>query len=313
MVSDEERIESKIHSFSLLRERRLLRIYCLLTSVYFIGLLLLLKIYDGLNYLGNVRFIPILMAPFLVDIIKKPLSGLRQNAEEFLKKRSRRTESLPQRHPPGMFYKNVNSNGKGRDSNFTKKLKKFGFGDSFKFIALLSFLLVIFYVVVVLFGMPPFDNEEKTFVLAAILASLIFVPTSLQIGVDAALSVLLNLNDCLVRNIKFFLNIQMCCLCTMYVSFKWSNYVFIFVQGSSGQDLLVDLASIRAKGTILGAWTGAIVIPLDWDRPWQSFPIPCVFGALFGYAASHLFMLVKIFSDNSKRNTKGLALQASSL
>jgi hypothetical protein len=22
-------------------------------------------------------------------------------------------------------------------------------------------------------------------------------------------------------------------------------------------------------GTIVGAWAGAIVIPLDWDRPWQ--------------------------------------------
>lgn len=22
-------------------------------------------------------------------------------------------------------------------------------------------------------------------------------------------------------------------------------------------------------GTIIGAWAGAIVIPLDWDRPWQ--------------------------------------------
>ncbi|KAF9162989.1 hypothetical protein DFQ26_003050 [Actinomortierella ambigua] len=34
--------------------------------------------------------------------------------------------------------------------------------------------------------------------------------------------------------------------------------------------------------TILGAWLGSIVIPLDWDRPWQEWPVSCVLGA-FGF------------------------------
>ena len=28
-------------------------------------------------------------------------------------------------------------------------------------------------------------------------------------------------------------------------------------------------------GASLGAWCGAMVIPLDWDRPWQKWPVPC--------------------------------------
>lgn len=33
---------------------------------------------------------------------------------------------------------------------------------------------------------------------------------------------------------------------------------------------------------IKGAWLGALVIPLDWDRWWQEWPVSCCIGALFG-------------------------------
>ncbi|KAJ5934063.1 Glycosylphosphatidylinositol anchor biosynthesis protein 11 [Penicillium verhagenii] len=43
-----------------------------------------------------------------------------------------------------------------------------------------------------------------------------------------------------------------------------------------------------ALGTGLGAWFGAIPIPLDWDRPWQAFPITILVGAYIGYALGAL-------------------------
>ncbi|KAJ5688547.1 Glycosylphosphatidylinositol anchor biosynthesis protein 11, partial [Penicillium macrosclerotiorum] len=43
-----------------------------------------------------------------------------------------------------------------------------------------------------------------------------------------------------------------------------------------------------ALGTGLGAWFGAIPIPLDWDRPWQAFPITILIGAYIGYAIGSL-------------------------
>ncbi|KAJ5278704.1 hypothetical protein N7478_004076 [Penicillium angulare] len=43
-----------------------------------------------------------------------------------------------------------------------------------------------------------------------------------------------------------------------------------------------------ALGTGLGAWLGAIPIPLDWDRPWQAFPITILTGAYIGYAFGSL-------------------------
>ncbi|KAJ5143454.1 uncharacterized protein N7515_002241, partial [Penicillium bovifimosum] len=43
-----------------------------------------------------------------------------------------------------------------------------------------------------------------------------------------------------------------------------------------------------ALGTGLGAWFGAIPIPLDWDRPWQAFPITILVGAYIGFAVGSL-------------------------
>ena len=40
---------------------------------------------------------------------------------------------------------------------------------------------------------------------------------------------------------------------------------------------------LPAWGAALGAWLGAIVVPLDWDRAWQVWPTPCVLGAICGH------------------------------
>ncbi|KAG0227036.1 hypothetical protein BGW42_003196 [Actinomortierella wolfii] len=43
---------------------------------------------------------------------------------------------------------------------------------------------------------------------------------------------------------------------------------------------------------IFGAWLGSIVIPLDWDRPWQEWPVPCVLGAFGFYIIGTLVSVV---------------------
>jgi phosphatidylinositol glycan class F len=43
-----------------------------------------------------------------------------------------------------------------------------------------------------------------------------------------------------------------------------------------------------AFGTGVGAWLGAIPIPLDWDRPWQAYPITIITGAYIGYVLGSL-------------------------
>ncbi|KAF3405287.1 Glycosylphosphatidylinositol anchor biosynthesis protein 11 [Talaromyces pinophilus] len=43
-----------------------------------------------------------------------------------------------------------------------------------------------------------------------------------------------------------------------------------------------------ALGACVGAWLGAVPIPLDWDRPWQAYPITILTGAYIGFAAGQL-------------------------
>jgi len=38
-----------------------------------------------------------------------------------------------------------------------------------------------------------------------------------------------------------------------------------------------------AVGCFVGAWLGAVPIPLDWDREWQKWPVTIVTGAYAGY------------------------------
>ncbi|TEB32862.1 hypothetical protein FA13DRAFT_1790539 [Coprinellus micaceus] len=39
-------------------------------------------------------------------------------------------------------------------------------------------------------------------------------------------------------------------------------------------------------GAVLGSWIGVIPIALDWDRPWQAWPLTPAYGALLGYILS---------------------------
>jgi GPI ethanolamine phosphate transferase 2/3 subunit F len=43
-----------------------------------------------------------------------------------------------------------------------------------------------------------------------------------------------------------------------------------------------------AVGAGVGAWLGAVPIPLDWDREWQKWPVTIVAGMYMGWAVGKL-------------------------
>lgn len=146
-----------------------------------------------------------------------------------------------------------------RSSSKAKKSWLKTFRETFKFFFVAFTLSIVYYVALVLFGAPVLTHHEETTMLTVTLTTLTFVPASLQLGVDATVDILMGM------------------------------------QSQKG-NILADAAKINIQATILGTWLGAIVIPLDWDQPWQAWPIPCFLGALLGYMTAHVVTLVKTLS-----------------
>ncbi|KAI9842926.1 MAG: Glycosylphosphatidylinositol (GPI) anchor assembly protein [Sclerophora amabilis] len=79
------------------------------------------------------------------------------------------------------------------------------------------------------------------------------------------------------------------------------------VDGNKWKDVIsatspLDEVFGSTVGTLLGAWLGAVPIPLDWDREWQKWPVTILTGAYAGYvvgklAGGYLLKGVKIKFD----------------
>lgn len=101
----------------------------------------------------------------------------------------------------------------------------------------------------------------------------------------------------------FSIFISLICVMPLLILIEHSNPVDLLFRVFIKQELN-DLIEARcatiSRGTLVGSWLGALVIPLDWDRWWQVFPIPCVFGAILGAVISSL-TLVK-FKNKIKKH-----------
>lgn len=121
-----------------------------------------------------------------------------------------------------------------------------------KFIVSSLILSITYYTIIILFGAPVLSLREETLMLTLTLVTLTFVPACLHLGIDNAVILLFGLPT----------------------------------------DIFADYIRTNVKFTLMGTWLGAIAIPLDWDRPWQAWPIPCVTSALIGYTLAHFFTLI---------------------
>ncbi|KAF8944374.1 hypothetical protein BGZ47_004343 [Haplosporangium gracile] len=114
---------------------------------------------------------------------------------------------------------------------------------------------LICHIFAVLFGAGIFNQAKETSQLAVYLSLLTFYPASFVLGTDL------------------------------------KSWLRIFVHNSPGT---YTEAAFYCQGmmAIFGAWLGSIVIPLDWDRPWQAWPVPCVLGAFLFYCIGTVVGLV---------------------
>ena len=159
--------------------------------------------------------------------------------------------------------------GKLESSHATKSKKTFSktVKDSIKFVLATVGLTLIYYIAIVLFGAPLLTHHEETLMLALTMTSLTLAPASSHLGIDNALAL-----------------------------FTGSH---LPISGA-----FVDAVKLNIKAVLLGTWLGAFVLPLDWDRPWQAWPIPCIAGALLGYFAAQFITFVKISTIKLKKKSR---------
>jgi len=54
--------------------------------------------------------------------------------------------------------------------------------------------------------------------------------------------------------------------------------------------------------SLAGAWLGAVPLPLDWDRPWQAWPITCCLGAVAGHVAGNVLGACRVWPKLANLN-----------
>ncbi|CRK98319.1 CLUMA_CG011681, isoform A [Clunio marinus] len=122
-------------------------------------------------------------------------------------------------------------------------------GDSIKFAVLMIMTIFFYAFICVIMGAPPLTHVEETLTLSSLLTALTIFPISLFIGVSGTLGILF-------------------------------TETFELVNVTSQEYL--KLLQRNAYLVIFGAFIGSIAFPLDWDRPWQAYPIPNITGAITG-------------------------------
>jgi phosphatidylinositol glycan class F len=115
-------------------------------------------------------------------------------------------------------------------------------------------LIGIIYIVCILMGAPLLTDIIRTFLFSIYIVLIGFTPIIFS----------------LKGNLKEIYN------------FVFQNEFYLTISNSKKQFLMRNLI----WGTILGAWLGAIPIPLDWDRWWQRWPITCLVSSTIGAGLS---------------------------
>lgn len=133
---------------------------------------------------------------------------------------------------------------------------------------LLAIFVIVFSVASVLLGASYHQNYEETLALSILLTALTILPIGLFLGPSKTVQYL------------------------FYDSFELISTFDVWQ---------LELLQYNAFGTLVGAWAGSIVAPLDWDRPWQAYPIPNVVGAVLGFSFANIHTFLSSIVQISDR------------
>lgn len=125
-----------------------------------------------------------------------------------------------------------------------------------------SCVALVFHATIVLFGAPPASHLPHTLLLAIVLALLSAFAPAYALGSPSFSS---DTSSFIAR----------------------LNWTRLFAELSPRNPIERALV-YPAIMTLFGAWLGALLIALDWDRPWQAWPLTPLFGGIIGYIVGSL-------------------------
>ncbi|KAG2753012.1 PIG-F-domain-containing protein [Suillus brevipes Sb2] len=128
-----------------------------------------------------------------------------------------------------------------------------------------SCVALVFHATIVLFGAPSSSHLPHTFLLAIVLALLSVFAPAYALGFPSFSS----------DTPSFITRL---------------NWTRLFAELSPRNPIERALV-YPAVATLIGAWLGALPIALDWDRPWQVWPLTPLFGGITGYIVGSLSAL----------------------
>lgn len=134
-------------------------------------------------------------------------------------------------------------------------------GSLFRAALLLGVAVALIAAVCILFGAPILSDHLETATLAATIVTLTVAPFVLYLGATGTL-----------------------------------QYLFCegFELSAPVQRSYLDAIHASAVFTLLGAWASSVVMPLDWDRSWQTYPIPNMCGAIGGHLLGSAYNLAAV-------------------
>ncbi|KAK4350169.1 hypothetical protein RND71_029482 [Anisodus tanguticus] len=80
--------------------------------------------------------------------------------------------------------------------------------------------------------------------------------------------------------------------------------VYLLEQTTKANESTDCMICLPAHGAVIGAWFGAWPMPLDWESPWQEWPICVTYGAVAGYLVGLVASLGCIFFRNRQQHLK---------
>ncbi|KAK3029370.1 hypothetical protein RJ639_037893 [Escallonia herrerae] len=85
---------------------------------------------------------------------------------------------------------------------------------------------------------------------------------------------------------------------------SWTEWRRIFAQ-TKPIEYIDYMICLPAHGAVIGSWFGAWPMPLDWERPWQEWPVSVTYGSIAGYLVGMVASFGILLFHGVRQRVKG--------